>query len=149
MIYSRFSFPLLFYVPVMSSFWLIVYRPLWYHAIHIFSFVIGIWLLFIDISYIKYCILVMISHHIPNLMSIHVHVVIVYFCSCWHVLWWCFSLKYNCLFVNISNINFIKFNYFHIPYFLKILFYFYFPLSYLFIYIHIVYFWYYYNKCIM
>ena len=59
---------------------------------------------FIDISYIKYHTSVMVIYHIPNLMSIHVHVIIVYFV---HVDMYSdddFSLKNNCL-SNISNIN--------------------------------------------
>ena len=118
----------------------IIYRPLWYHFIHIFSFVIEILLRFIDISYIKYYISVMVIYHIPNFMSIPVYVIIVIFlfmliCTLMMI----FPVKNDCL-SNISNINFMKFNYFHIPYFIKIIFYFDFPLSYLFIYIHIVYF---------
>ena len=63
----------------VAHFEVIIYRPLWYHFTHIFSFVIEILLRFIDISYIKYYISVFGIYLIPNLMSIHVHVIIVYF----------------------------------------------------------------------
>ena len=77
MIYSRFSFIL--FPSYVTHFELLTDSALWYHYIHIFSFVIGILLLFMDISYIKYYTSFMVIYHIPNLMSIHVHVIIVYF----------------------------------------------------------------------
>ena len=81
MIYSCFSISLIILFPsYVTHFELIIDSALCYHFIHIFSSVINYNILFLLTFHIlNVTHLLWLFYHIPNLMSIHVHVIIVIF----------------------------------------------------------------------